>query len=371
MTKLSKLKSALSKSADRFYGGSLPLERRMSNIFFLFGAVSALFSFLTGRLDAMPPLLCAPSLLTALLCLYFLTRPARGPLKGIVWLMAYISFLYAPHMLLARGGADLGVQLLLLAALFVDSIVFPARARLPVIAGAIALNSAAYLAAANSPWLVYFYAPRGSTVFGSAVSFVLSGCLAALMGRAVYTAYKRERATVGALLEELRRANAELTETSMHDALTGSYNRRYLFKILASEMTVHLANNMNLCLLMLDLDNFKAVNDTHGHSVGDEILKMTVAAARSSLRQHDVLARYGGEEFCVLLPGCAKPDAVNIAERLRRDIAAMRYRRSVRVTASVGLAELRPGDTPQALLDRADSRLYAAKRKGRDRVEYE
>jgi diguanylate cyclase (GGDEF)-like protein len=123
-------------------------------------------------------------------------------------------------------------------------------------------------------------------------------------------------------------------------------------------------------VLALDLDHFKAVNDTHGHAVGDEALRAFARRIRGPLRQSDHLARLGGEEFIVLLPGAPVSNALEIAERLRASVAEAPLVDvpRVAVTVSIGVAAFRPGDRGTDLLARADTAAYAAKRSGRDRV---
>jgi diguanylate cyclase (GGDEF)-like protein len=112
---------------------------------------------------------------------------------------------------------------------------------------------------------------------------------------------------------------------------------------------------------MLDLDRFKAFNDTHGHQAGDRLLKAAAGAWRGSLRATDVLARYGGEEFSVVLPRCDMEDALALLARLRRATPEEQ-------TVSAGIAQWEPGEAAEALVARADAALYEAKNAGRNRV---
>jgi diguanylate cyclase (GGDEF)-like protein len=114
-----------------------------------------------------------------------------------------------------------------------------------------------------------------------------------------------------------------------------------------------------LCLAMIDLDNFKAYNDRHGHQAGDQVLKEAASAWRAEVRSTDLLARYGGEEFVLLLPACALDDAVQIVERLRVATPL--------VTCSVGLASWDFSEAAPELVERADQALYLAKAEGRNR----
>jgi len=172
-------------------------------------------------------------------------------------------------------------------------------------------------------------------------------------------------------------ANARLyqqtLELSFTDSLTGVPNRRHLFLRLEQEHSRSVRFGEPLSLLMVDLDNFKNVNDRHGHLVGDGVLRGVALTLRRNVRKIDLVARYGGEEFVVLLPRVAKPEAIEVAEKLRRTVAATVLpgpgNAPVTLTISVGVAALGPDaeDIP-GLLEKADAALYEAKRQGRDRV---
>ncbi|HEV7887495.1 MAG TPA: sensor domain-containing diguanylate cyclase [Acidimicrobiales bacterium] len=151
------------------------------------------------------------------------------------------------------------------------------------------------------------------------------------------------------------------------DGLTGIANRRSFDIGLERELSRATRNNSPLAVILIDLDHFKVLNDTHGHQVGDEVLRLVGGSLADHCRDFDMAARYGGEEFAVILPGCSETEAVDAAERLRRVVSACDS--PVEVTASVGVASF-PGHgaTPGELVKAADDALYQSKRAGRDRV---
>lgn len=158
------------------------------------------------------------------------------------------------------------------------------------------------------------------------------------------------------------RLQEELNHHATHDPLTGALNRR-AFALLAEKQVAQAARTGRpLAVLMMDLDHFKRINDTLGHSGGDATLCRFVAVAGDVLRAEDVLCRFGGEEFVALLPHAEAAQAVAAAERLRLAFAA------TGATVSIGVASLRPGEDLEDLLRRADAALYDAKRAGRDRT---
>ncbi|MGZ4632024.1 MAG: diguanylate cyclase [Actinomycetes bacterium] len=164
----------------------------------------------------------------------------------------------------------------------------------------------------------------------------------------------------------------EAQRLSTTDALTGLWNFRYLSMSLAREIERSTRFDRPLAVLMLDLDHFKQVNDTYGHARGDSVLRELAHRVQEQIREVDTFARYGGEEFVALLRGVAGRPAADRAEGLRHRCAEVLVDTPlgpVGVTASVGVAGFRPGDTAMALLKAADLALYAAKAAGRDRVE--
>jgi diguanylate cyclase len=175
---------------------------------------------------------------------------------------------------------------------------------------------------------------------------------------------------IDALQENLQTVRTE----SLTDPLTALANRKYLDEALLKAVGQAHAEGEPLSLLMMDVDHFKLFNDSYGHPIGDHVLRLVAMSMRQNVRGQDTAARYGGEEFVVVLPGTPLAGAITVADHIRCAVMSKELiRRSTgehlgRVTISLGAAALRPGDTPQRLLERADSCLYAAKRKGRNCV---
>ncbi len=176
------------------------------------------------------------------------------------------------------------------------------------------------------------------------------------------------------LQEELIRQNQLLKRLSTVDDLTGLYNRRHLLRLYEQAVANALRYRYDLSVAMIDIDHFKAINDTHGHSTGDRVLQELAGLLRQSVRKGDVAGRYGGEEFLVVLPHTPRAGAVAFAERFRQAVEACEVRVAsgvaVRVTVSVGVASVpeTPVTEPWDLLRFADVALYEAKRAGRNRV---
>jgi two-component system cell cycle response regulator len=163
-------------------------------------------------------------------------------------------------------------------------------------------------------------------------------------------------------------------EMAVTDALTGLHNRRYMAGQLQGFVSRSALGGEPVSLLVLDIDHFKAVNDGFGHDAGDEVLREFAVRLATNVRAVDLPCRLGGEEFVVVMPGTDAEDARRIAERIRRDVGSTPFRvmggrELLTVTISIGVAACYgPGDTPEALLKRADEGVYQAKAAGRDRV---
>jgi two-component system, cell cycle response regulator len=171
-------------------------------------------------------------------------------------------------------------------------------------------------------------------------------------------------------------AQDDLQSAAAHDSLTGLWNRGATLDLLRREVFRRQRTGDALGVIMADIDSFKKINDTHGHLIGDVVLQEVTRRLAVTVRPYDAVGRYGGEEFLIVLPACNAPNLVVAAERLRHCIAEQPIETSVGqipVTLSLGLASVEQGEkeTPdcETLLRHADEALYAAKARGRNRVE--
>jgi diguanylate cyclase len=164
---------------------------------------------------------------------------------------------------------------------------------------------------------------------------------------------------------------------SLTDPLTTLSNRKHFDRAIVQEIARAAEHGTALSLLMIDIDHFKSFNDTFGHLTGDQVLRLVALCVKQNVKGQDVAARYGGEEFAVILPSTHLREAGTVAEHIRRAVMGKELmKRSTgeslgRVTVSIGVATLRPGDNDHALIERGDACLYAAKRAGRNRIHSE
>ncbi|WP_419194995.1 diguanylate cyclase [Novipirellula herctigrandis] len=168
--------------------------------------------------------------------------------------------------------------------------------------------------------------------------------------------------------DELKLRNEELNHLATRDPLTGCLNRRTFFEIFDKEFKASQRHQQPLSCFMVDVDHFKMVNDNHGHSVGDVVLRCIATAIEENGRDSDVVCRYGGEEFCVILPHTDANQASVVAQRIRSTIEQLEFEKFI-TTVSIGMSSATFGASdPQELLEQADKALYAAKRGGRNKV---
>lgn len=185
---------------------------------------------------------------------------------------------------------------------------------------------------------------------------------------------EKELSTSTSLMKNLRKEVETVKQEANTDGLTGIMNRKAFDKTLAGKIRENSQENRAMSLLMLDIDHFKKFNDTYGHQVGDQVLKLVARTLIESIKGKDTAARYGGEEFSIILPETNLTAAVAVANGLRRAVANKELVNKNtgdvlgRITISIGAAEAVRFESPSDLIERADKALYSAKQKGRDQV---
>ena len=173
-------------------------------------------------------------------------------------------------------------------------------------------------------------------------------------------------------MSSLRQDLVAAHEEMKRDALTDAYNRGAFDSAIGQSLNMHFILNQPVTLLLIDIDNFKHINDTFGHAAGDEVLRgIGEALARSFIRKSDIVARYGGDEFAVILNDTTAKNCENIVDRFLsavRNVQVPYAPEDTRITCSIGYTEVHTDDTVESLINRADKALYAAKKNGRDQA---
>ena len=312
--------------------------------------------------------LVAPGWVLSLLLLTFVRRRGADPIRHAlaVTAAAVIDGLCWGSLAWCLMGADLTLNVCIGA----------------ILCGVIAVNTPVYLTRLRlffyqgvTMWLLVLATalrdPMPAMAHGAALGLALLLLLLSFylqgVGARVVQGIRLQlaNATLAAQLQQALDAMARQAST---DALTGLPNRRSLDAALAAQCALAAREGRPCAVLMLDLDHFKAINDTHGHAVGDAVLRAFGQRLQAQLRRSDLCARYGGEEFVVLLAGTPFEPVEDVGERLRALVSAEPLAEGVTTTVSVGTASHRPDDDVASLLARADAALYEAKRSGRNRV---
>lgn len=170
-------------------------------------------------------------------------------------------------------------------------------------------------------------------------------------------------------LEELKKYTKKCEQLSITDGLTGIYNRKFMDTQLTHEIKRANRYKNDFCLILMDIDHFKEINDKHGHLFGDKVLIRCVSTLSQNIRSSDFLGRWGGEEFLILCPNLTLEDSFKVAEKLRSEISQINFHTDFQVTSSFGVAQYIDSDNSDQLINRVDKALYLAKDNGRNRVE--
>lgn len=217
----------------------------------------------------------------------------------------------------------------------------------------------------------------GKIVYLNKLLFVTGALLATALFFGTFFIYPlirgqvREEGKLRAMTVSLSARSQTLEQAALTDGLTGMQNRRYFDDALREYLQEFRRIDRPVGLMILDLDHFKQVNDTHGHDVGDEVLRAVATCLRGMTRYHDVVARLGGEEFAVVTPNMDVELLARFAERIRKAIANLSIMSGnvrLKVTTSVGLAVWDHKESAEDFYRRADRQLYEAKKQGRNRV---
>lgn len=362
---LAKIKDYFRKN---FFDKTFPLEYRLYMIFFIEAYFISILSASTNTAlgKGLVGIILQWSYIA--FCTVVLFAPVEKRRKITKPLLLFITFIYIPFLYFQTAGYDGTALMFSLLGIFILAVVFRGRQRIIIVAIDILIYVGCVLVSYWYPELIVPHGAEAAKVVDLLVALVLSTTGMALLTVYVSNAYANEREQIRSLLARLEQSNDALAELSQRDALTGVYNRRYLSQFLERELDTCTRTGRNICLMMLDLDHFKQINDTHGHGFGDEVLVRFAETLQENLRGYDVLTRYGGEEFVIVLHNINLDEAMVIAERTRIAVSEIEFRNQVHITVSIGLVQSRHNETMESIINRADQCMYQAKREGRNRV---
>lgn len=179
---------------------------------------------------------------------------------------------------------------------------------------------------------------------------------------------KKHESEIMDMVDKLEHSFSKIYDAAIRDDKTGLYNNRFFNSIFEMELERARRTKEKFCLIIIDIDFFKKINDTYGHDVGDEVLKALSNVMKKELRKYDLLSRFGGEEFFILLPGEKIKKAEEIGERLRVSLWNDKKLKKYAVTISLGVTEYKSKDNKIRMIRRADKALYVSKHKGRNQL---
>ena len=367
--------SSAVQTAAVFYVWRMQLRERSVGLLTLGFAMLTLGTVLILSRPALPPILTivagnaavigGQALVSLAIC-EFAGRPLSATFP--VWLAAFTAAILS---IFTFASNDIGVRIVVLSILIA----------LSLLPGILALLASPSGPLRRTYWPVggvmafhsLFAVGRGiaTTVGGAPADFFATNLVTAIWLLESFASINL--VSLGLILMISQRLQLELDRQASYDGLTGSLNRRAFERVADGEWSRAVRHDLPLSVLVLDLDRFKALNDTYGHDAGDIWLKAFAELCRGLLRREDLLCRYGGEEFIALLPQTSGEAALQVAERIRRSVEGMRISHNgtdIAVTVSIGVASWNETVTElKSMIAAADRALYRAKAAGRNRVE--
>lgn len=347
---------------------TLELSVRLYIVFFVVSASLSVVGLILGILFRMPFWMNIPHIIVILMCLVMpliLNRPIKETTK---WVMYFGAIIYIPFVFFTNGGINGAAPIYLVMIIVFFAFHFSGKGLVLFVAGLNIYYVFLVIMSYMYPAFVVPYPDETSHLIDLIVAVVAVSVVLVLVAYYAYNGYKEERERVLDLMDELKEQNKILEERSIRDQLTKIYTRRHCLDKLTEELVSSESGDYSFCVLMVDIDHFKKVNDNYGHQFGDEVLKKVANGLDENIRDIDMVARYGGEEFILILTHVGAELGYETAERLRIVIEELEFKNDIRVTVSIGLAVSEKNDTTDRIIDRADALLYKAKNSGRNRV---
>ncbi len=358
---MKKIKAFVDK---RYFGKELPFNYRIYMIFFFECLMISIVSATTNTLLNKGVFGVVFQWAFILFCMAVLFFPIEWRMAVVKPLLIVVAFIYIPFLFFQTAGYKGTAGLFSLLGVFLIAIVFSGRARAALVASNLMLLVVVCVLQYLYPHIVVPHEGELAVFLDYVVALTLAVAGIAVLGVYIKNTFAEEQARIHNLLKNEERTNKKLENLTNRDPLTNTYNRRFLLRFLEDE----LKSGGNLCLIMMDIDHFKQINDIWGHVFGDEVLVRFSATVQENLRRDDVLARTGGEEFVVALKGTVLPKAKEVAERIRQSVSEIVFQNGAAITISIGLVQVKAGEEIDVIMSRADKYLYAAKTSGRNRV---
>jgi diguanylate cyclase (GGDEF) domain len=350
---------------DRIFGKELSLE----HLIFLCGSAAGIILSAFGTIGNLVMGLNIISVIIPFInfavdvsCVIYSVKRKKWRGASVV-VFFFATFVLFPFLWFTTGGTMSSSLPLVIGLGVVLAIVFDGKLRIFFVSSALLLYSAFIIYELYFPNNFIPYPDRESMYLDVLFGFVLSFLATCSLAYFTLIRYKAERRKTEMLI-------VQLEETSYKDSLTKVYNRRHLMVRLDEEMRKSYDSGASLTLCIMDIDDFKKVNDTYGHVYGDEVLVKIAQAISDTLSENEIFGRYGGEEFVVVFVGSDLTDALSSLNRIYAALDNIEWANDDKITASCGISTYTKGVSYSNFLESADAKLYKAKNSGRNRIEY-
>lgn len=360
--------SFLKKRCGTHLNMSIRYFNIVSALLCFFPALGSILIFCVSRTYAIPILLLATSIF--FLVIHILGNSTKRYNLYIIICTYVFNLLFLPSLYFVGGGIAYGLWLYFIAGLLLSVLFIRGPAFVITIFVQPLYYFALFFVSYYFPKIIYnlneFFESKNlwsSPEKAVIINFVIISISLGILIKSLLVSYLDERDTALSFVKRLE-------NLSLKDPLTGIFNRRYLFSYLESAIKSYQKDRIPLCIVMYDIDNFKILNDTYGHVIGDEVLRAVAKILIDNCREYDIVSRYGGEEFIIVFPGAKESDAFVRANKIREDIESTYFSPSISrpVTISGGIAFYESGMSASNLINVADSNMYIAKNSGRNRI---
>ncbi len=349
-----------------------PLEERIFNSFCILMTLTAIVSGVGNYFIELPKWIVWYCFIGAIFGIYsYYLSKVRGRFKLAKLFFLANAYIGGAVIWFFDGGMDGPVSFYMLS-LIVLSASLGGKSDFTLLSLNIALISALYFINHLRPELVSLYKTPNYRITDLIGTYATMGVLVYFIVNFLVKNYSKEKAKVEKQRKHLEKLNGELNRVASRDFLTGVLNRRRFIEFSECEIKKSYENKSSFTLVIMDIDNFKQINDSYGHYLGDEVLKEFTAIVRGNVRDSDLFGRLGGDEFILGLVDTDKNEAFRIAERIRMACSGSKLicdECSIKFTVSLGMAEVLSDYDLNLLIKKADKALYIAKNNGRNRVE--
>ncbi len=360
-----KLKLLLNSLTEKFFTRNRSLEEKT----FLLVSFSGIFMSAIGlagnislHLSVVTLIIPSINIIIDCICIVYFAKTGKWKVPSFIVIMYAIFVLFPSLWFSTNGATGSTMPFVVLVGIFVV-IAFKGKFRAAILVIVIVMFAAFTILELYFPEITTQYPDRKSHYIDLSLGMILSYSVSVYLAYQVLSDYEKSR-------RESEKLVNQLEISSVTDALTGVYNRRFLTSCLDEEMRKAYDSGTDLSICIIDIDHFKSINDTYGHSFGDEVLVKLSAHITSHLGSNDVFGRYGGEEFLIIFKNDSLSAAVAKMDAVCENLKKVQWRNNINVTISGGISTYHKGITFSKILEAADQALYRAKQNGRDQVVY-